>query len=206
MALEEDVMVHFGNWLLVAIWIAIYAIFLFFVPFYKKSQVKPAGVYAAFIVAFAVEMFGVPFSMFIIGWLFGIWLPEGILWGHTLGQYIGDWGTWIGALVSLLGASLVISGWSKIHKEYWSKETGKGHLVKTGIYRYIRHPQYTGFFLITMGVMMTWVTIPLLLLYCLLLFLYYGLAKREEKDMEVEFGDEYLRYKKTTKMFIPYVI
>jgi len=40
--------------------------------FYKKSQVKPAGIYAAFIVAFAVEMFGVPFSMFIIGWLFGI--------------------------------------------------------------------------------------------------------------------------------------
>lgn len=206
MALEEDVMVHFGNWWLVATWIAIYAIFLLFVPFYKKSQVKPAGVYAAFIVAFAVEMFGVPFSMFIIGWLFGIWLPEGILWGHTLGQYIGDWGTWIGALVSLVGASVVISGWSKIHKEYWSKETGRGHLVKTGIYRYIRHPQYTGFFLITMGVMMTWVTIPLLLLYCLLLFLYYGLAKREEKDMEVEFGDEYLKYKKTTKMFIPYVI
>ncbi len=206
MALEEDVMVHFGNWWLVAIWIVIYAIFLLFVPFYKKSQVKPAGVYAAFIVAFAVEMFGVPFSMFIIGWLFGIWLPEGILWGHTLGQYIGDWGTWIGALVSLAGAFFVISGWSKIHKEYWSKETGQGHLVKTGIYKYIRHPQYTGFFLITVGVMMTWVTIPLLLLYCLLLFLYYGLAKREEKDMEAEFGDEYVRYKETTKMFIPYII
>lgn len=206
MALEENVMIHFGNWWLVAIWISIYAIFLLFVPFYKKSQVKPAGVYTAFIVAFAVEMFGVPFSMFIIGWLFGIWLPEGILWGHTLGQYIGDWGTWIGALVSLAGAFLVISGWSKIHKEYWSKETGQGHLVKTGIYKYIRHPQYTGFFLITMGVMMTWVTIPLLLLYCLLLFLYYGLAKREEKDMEVEFGDEYVRYKKTTKMFIPYIV
>ncbi|HWQ48722.1 MAG TPA: hypothetical protein VN414_07225 [Methanosarcina sp.] len=40
--------------------------------FYKKSQVKPASIYAAFIVAFAVEIFGVPFSMFIIGRLFGI--------------------------------------------------------------------------------------------------------------------------------------
>ena len=206
MALEENVWGHFGNWWLVAVWIAIYAIFLLFVPFYKKSQVKPAGVYAAFIVAFAVEMFGVPFSMFIIGWLFGIWLPDGIFWGHTLGQYIGDWGTWIGALVSLTGATLVISGWSKIHNEYWSKETGQGHLVKTEIYKCIRHPQYTGFFLITMGVMMTWATIPLLLLYCLLLFLYYGLAKREEKDMEGEFGDEYMEYKTGTKMFIPYVI
>ncbi len=206
MALEENIWVHFGNWWMVAVWIAIYAIFLLFVPFYKKSQVKPAGVYAAFVVAFAVEMFGVPFSMFVIGWLFGIWLPEGMLWGHTLGQYIGDWGTWIGAIVSLAGVALVISGWSKIHKEYWSKETGQGHLVKTGIYRYIRHPQYTGFFMITMGVMMTWATIPLLLLYCLLLLLYYRLAKREEKDMEAEFGDEYVKYEKKTKMFIPYVV
>lgn len=206
MALEENVWIHFGNWWLVAVWIVIYGVFLLFMPFYKKSQVKPAGVYAAFIVAFAVEMFGVPFSMFIVGWLFGIWLPDGIFWGHTLGQYIGDLGTWIGALVSLAGVALVISGWSRIHKEYWSKEAGQGHLVNTGIYRYIRHPQYTGFFLITMGVMMTWATIPLLLLYCLLLFLYYRLAKREERDMEAEFGDEYVEYKKSTKMFIPHVI
>lgn len=206
MALEENVWIHFGSWWLVAIWALIYGIFLLFVPFYKKSQIKPAGVYTAFIVAFAIEMFGVPFSMFIIGWLFGIWLPDGIFWGHTLGQYIGDLGTWIGAVVSLAGVALVVSGWSKIHKEYWSRETGQGQLVKTGIYKYIRHPQYTGFFMITMGVMMTWATIPLLLLYCLLLVLYYRLAKTEEKDMETEFGDRYLEYKKSTKMFIPYII
>lgn len=53
---------------------------------------------------------------------------------------------------------------------------------------------------------MIWVTIPLLLLYCLLLFLYYGLAKREEYEMEAEFGGEYVGYKKSTKMFIPYHI
>ncbi len=60
--------------------------------------------------------------------------------------------------------------------------------------------------MITMGVMMTWATIPLLLLYCLLLLLYYRLAKKEEKDMEAEFGGSYLEYKKSTKMFIPYII
>lgn len=206
LTLENNIWEHFGHWKLVVIWIVLYSVFLLFIPFYKKSQVKPAGVYTAFIVAFAVEMFGVPFSMFIIGWLFGIWLPEGVLWGHPFGQYIGHWGAWIGVLISLVGSALVILGWSKIHKEYWSKQAGQGHLVKTGIYRYIRHPQYTGFFLITVGVMTNWVTIPLLLLFCLLLFLYYGLAKREEKDMETEFGDEYIEYKKNTKMFIPYVM
>lgn len=40
----------------------------------------------------------------------------------------------------------------------------------------------------------------------LLIFLYYGLAKKEEKDLEQEFGNEYAEYRKNTKMFIPFVI
>ena len=179
---------------------------LLFVPFNKKSQIKPAGVYAAFVVAFAVEMFGVPFSMYALGWLFGIWLPEGLLWGHTLGQYISLWGMYIGIVVMLVGFSLVILGWKQIHKEYWSLEEGQGRLVKIGIYNYIRHPQYIGFFLITLGMMLEWFTLPLIILYVLLLFLYYRLAKKEENDMEKEFGKEYTEYKKRTKMFIPYFV
>ncbi len=202
----EDVWIHFGNWGLVAIWAAIYLVFLAFVPFYKKSQRKPAGVMTAFIVAFALEMFGIPMSMFAVGWLFGIWLPEGVLWGHTLQQYIGDTGTWIGVVVSLAGAASVILGWKQIHKDYWSKDEGEGRLVTAGIYKYIRHPQYTGFFLITLGMMMAWATIPLIVLYVCLLALYYYLAKKEEKDVEAEFGQEYVDYKKNTKMFIPYVV
>jgi len=54
--------------------------------------------------------------------------------------------------------------------------------------------------------MLEWVTLPLLILYVLLLVLYYRLAKREEADMEKEFGQEYTDYKKRTKMFIPHII
>ena len=199
----EDVWSHFGLWWAVAVWIAIYAVFLLFIPFYKKSQLKPAGTFAAFVVAFAVEMFGVPFSMYAVGAVSGAQLPEGILWGHTLQQYIGDAGTWIGLVVSLIGAALVIVGWKAIHKNYWSKEEGKGKLVTEGIYAYIRHPQYTGFFLITFGMMLEWATIPLIGLYILLVVLYVRMAKREEKDMVEEFGQEYEAYRKRTKMFIP---
>ncbi|MCZ3371061.1 MULTISPECIES: methyltransferase family protein [Methanobacterium] len=202
----EDVWSHFGMWEAVIVWIVIYSIFLLFTPFYKKSQIKPTGVYMAFIVAFAIEMFGVPFSMFAIGWLFGFTLPEGIFWGHTLGNYIGLWGMYVGIIVSLAGAALVILGWNKIHKDYWSKETGQGELVKTGIYKYIRHPQYTGFFMITLGMMFEWATLPLIILYCAFIVIYYKLAKREENDMVKEFGDEYIAYRKKTKMFIPYVV
>jgi protein-S-isoprenylcysteine O-methyltransferase Ste14 len=202
----ENIWSHFGNWWAVALWIVIYGVFLLFVPFYKKSQIKPSGAYIAFIVAFALEMFGVPFSMFAIGWLFGYTLPEGVLWGHTLVEYIGFWGMYVGIVVSLIGVALVISGWKQIHKDYWSKEEGQGKLVTNGIYKYIRHPQYTGFFMITFGMMSEWATLPLIILYSLLLVLYYKLAKKEEADIEKEFGNDYIEYKKRTKMFIPYII
>jgi protein-S-isoprenylcysteine O-methyltransferase Ste14 len=54
--------------------------------------------------------------------------------------------------------------------------------------------------------MFEWVTIPLIVLYMLLPPLYYGLAKKEEKDMENEFGAEYEEYRKKTKMFVPYIV
>lgn len=201
--LEEDIWSHFGQWGAVVVWIAIYAVFLLFIPFYKKSQLKPAGTYIAFIVAFALEMFGIPFSMYAIGWAFGYTLPEGVLWGHTLGSYIGLSGMYIGLMVSLIGLGLVVVGWRQIHRGYWSKEEGSGKLITSGIYAYIRHPQYTGFFLITLGMMLEWATLPLIVLYALLLVMYYRLARKEERDMAEEFGSEYAEYRARTKMFIP---
>ncbi len=202
--MQTTVWFHFGQWWAVAVWIVLYGVFLSFLPFYKKSQVKPSGVYLAFVVAYALEMFGVPLSMYIIAWLFGHMLPEGILWGHTLHQYIGDdWGSYIGMSISLIGVLLVIFGWKAIHRRYWSKEKGKGQLVTNGIYAYIRHPQYTGFLLISLGMLCEWATVPLLVMWPILAVLYYRLAKKEEADLEKEFGSAYAQYRRKTSMFVP---
>lgn len=201
--MQDNVLDHFGQWGAVVLWILLYGLFIIFLPFYKKSERRPTSVYLAFVVAFALEMFGVPLSMYVIAWLFGSTLPDGILWGHTLGQTIGLWGMYIGIALSLIGALLVIVGWSTIYKHYWKQEAGQGKLVTQGIYGYIRHPQYTGFMLITLGMMAEWVTLPLLIMWPILGLLYYRLARREEKDMEREFGAEYVAYKAHTGMFLP---
>ena len=199
----EDVWSHYGQWWAVGIWILMFSVFLAFVPFYKKSQRKPATVYLAFIVALAFEMFGVPLSLYIVTWLVGLILPEGIFWGHTLVKYIGLWGTYVGIAFYVIGALLIIVGWKDIYKYYWSKEEGKGRLVSKGIYSFIRHPQYTGFLLITFGMILEWVTIPLLIMWPILVVLYYRLAKQEEKDMVREFGSDYISFKQKTSMFLP---
>jgi protein-S-isoprenylcysteine O-methyltransferase Ste14 len=194
---------HFGQWWSVALWIVIYTVFLLFTPFYQKSQRKPTTAYLAFVVALALEMFGVPLSMYVIAWLFGTTLPDGVLWGHTLNQYIGHWGMYIGTVLMLIGAGLIMVGWREIYRRYWRKEQGQGQLVTNGIYGLIRHPQYTGFMLITLGMLLDWATLPLLLMWPILCIIYYRLARREERDMAQEFGEQYRLYQQRTGMFLP---
>ncbi len=197
---------HFHNWFGVIFFIVVYSAVLFFIPFYKKMDKKPIGTYLAFVVAFAIEMHGIPFSMWVISWIIGKNLPEGILWGHTLFDEIGYWGMYINYMCAITALIFIVNGWRNIYKYYWSKETGTGALVKTGIYRYIRHPQYTGLLLLSFGMMVEWATLPLLILFPVMVGMYVRLAKREEKDMLREFGNEYKVYMKKTKMFIPFIV
>lgn len=199
----DTVWSHFGQWWAVAFWIALFALFLLFTPFYKKSQRKPASVYLAFVVALALEMFGVPLSMYVLAGAVGQYLPDGILWGHTFQAYIGLWGTNLAVLMYLAAAALIVLGWRAIYHDYWSKEEGKGKLVTTGIYAYIRHPQYTGFLLMTLGMVCEWATLPLLIMWPILAVLYYRLARKEEAEMRAEFGTAYIVYKRRTGMFFP---
>jgi len=199
----ENIWDHYGNWGAVIVWVVMYGVFLAFVPFYKKSERKPASAYLAFIVAFALEMFGIPMSMYFVAWAFGHQLPEGVLWGHTLQNHIGHTGMYIMLVLNVIGALLVISGWGRIHKRYWSRPDGEGQLVREGIYAYIRHPQYTGFLLITLGLLIEWATIPLLLMWPTLVIMYYRLARMEEREVEAKFGQEYRDYRFSTGMFLP---
>jgi protein-S-isoprenylcysteine O-methyltransferase Ste14 len=194
---------HFGQWGSVVLWTILGALFLLFTPFYKKSHRKPSGVYLAFMVAMAFEMFGIPMSMYILSWVLGRTIPDGVLWGHTLYTWIGHAGMYIGTPLILIGLALVILGWRVVFNQYWSKAEGKGKLVTKGIYRYIRHPQYTGFLLITFGMLLDWATLPMLIMWPIMAVLYYRLARKEEEDMLAEFGPQYAVYRSQTGMFLP---
>ncbi|HZK52912.1 MAG TPA: isoprenylcysteine carboxylmethyltransferase family protein [Desulfosporosinus sp.] len=202
----ETLQGHYHNWFGVLFFVVMYTVVLLFMPFYKKMDKKPAGTYFTFVIAFAIEMHGIPFSMYVISWIVGKNLPEGILWGHTLVTSIGLGGMYLNMLCLVTALFLILNGWYHIHKQYWSKETGTGSLVTEGVYRFIRHPQYTGLLLLSFGMMAEWATLPMLILYPVMIGMYVRLAKREEKDMLVEFGHEYIDYIKATKMFIPFIV
>lgn len=78
-------------------------------------------------------------------------------------------------------------------------------LVRTGLYRYIRHPLYSSLLFLGTGIMLKEPLLPQIALgICNFVALYFT-AKIEEKEMFLRFGNEYTEYKKSTRMFIPYL-
>jgi protein-S-isoprenylcysteine O-methyltransferase Ste14 len=86
-----------------------------------------------------------------------------------------------------------------------------GKLLKTGVatkglYTIIRHPQYLGLGLAALGLAIMWPRFLTLTLFAIMLFLYYLLAKDEERRMTNRFGESYIAYMSRTGMFLPRVI
>jgi protein-S-isoprenylcysteine O-methyltransferase Ste14 len=79
-------------------------------------------------------------------------------------------------------------------------------LVKSGIYRYIRHPLYLSIFLLGTGIVLKDPAPLQILLGAVNLVAVYITARIEENEMIAKFGEEYRIYMKESKMFIPYLI
>ncbi|BBP03066.1 hypothetical protein TPL01_25040 [Sulfuriferula plumbiphila] len=78
-------------------------------------------------------------------------------------------------------------------------------LATAGPYAYICHPQYVAFVLILFGFLLQWPTLLTLAMFPVLTYMYLRLARREEHEVEDEFGDTYRRYAAATPAFFPHL-
>ena len=79
-------------------------------------------------------------------------------------------------------------------------------LVTTGIYATVRHPMYTGFWLMAVAqalLLPNWIAGPAGLIGFGILF--FGRVRREEEMMIAAFGDEYRAYMRRTARVVPWV-
>lgn len=204
MKFQEVFRIDYHNWPLVAFYVTLLTVFLFGILRPRsKSEWRSAGVAQAFIIALYAEMYGLPLTMYFVAW--GTGKAEfaqdhfhGHAWAYLLG--LGDEGAIVfdvlGQTLIVAGVVLAMIGWRQVHR-------AKGGMVNEGLYRRIRHPQYTGFFLFLVGSLLNWPTLPTLIMFPLLVWTYYRLAKSEERAALSTYGENYEKYRISTGMFLP---
>src|SRR5690606_16521397 len=114
-----------------------------------------------------VEMYGFPLTIYVLSSWLGSNYPvlnpfaheNGHLWGVFFGTSTGHfaWPHILSNILIITGALVISSGWKSVHQ-------AKGAIAQDGLYRYVRHPQYSGFILVIIGFLIQWPTILTLLM------------------------------------------
>ena len=78
-------------------------------------------------------------------------------------------------------------------------------LVKTGIFRYIRHPMYSSLLFLSWGALLKSVTVVTLLLTVAATLALVVTARFEEAENLARFGEQYRNYMRRTRLFVPFL-
>jgi len=200
----------YGLWGLAILNIVIFVGFAF--SFFKPQTTtdwRSFGAFSSFLVALFVEMYGFPLTIYLFsGWLQSRY-PEVNWFSHDAGHLLEELFGWkanphfgpfhILSFVFIGGGFMLISaGWKVLY------EAQRRHrLAVSGVYAWIRHPQYAGFVLIMFGFLLQWPTLLTLAMFPVLTFMYLRLARIEERNALAGFGDAYRRYMQDVPGFIP---
>ena len=117
------------------------------------------------------------------------------------------WLVILGIIIEAL--SILLAVWARHHLgRNWSASVriGEGHkLVRTGPYRFLRHPIYTGVLGMVLGIALASGQYHALIALCMLVVAYIRKTGLEDGILQKEFGTEYDEYRKHTWGLIPLV-
>lgn len=111
--------------------------------------------------------------------------------------------TVLGQLIRSLAMKTAGQSFSHILKR---KKEEDHTLVTNGLYAYFRHPSYFGFFWWALGLQMVLLNPLSFILFAGVLWRFFNQRINiEEKYLVQFFGDDYVKYKSNTKVWIPFI-
>jgi protein-S-isoprenylcysteine O-methyltransferase Ste14 len=130
--------------------------------------------------------------------------------GATKIGRLNHWDTFFvtGTILVLMGLIIRIRSILalKQHFTYTVTKIENHELIKTGLYKSVRHPGYLGQLIIFAGIatsLSNWLSILLMLIPVLLGYIYR--IRVEERFMVNQFGQKYIEYQGSTKRLIPMI-
>jgi protein-S-isoprenylcysteine O-methyltransferase Ste14 len=147
-------------------------------------------------------------SYTVIAWAAGTLLfsPRGLgSWGHAAIVPYRNWMDWLAVAITALGFALTLWARAILGGNWSSSVTIKvsHELIRSGPYRWVRHPIYTGLIIAMAGTAIArdeWRG----LLAVLLLWIAFTIKRlKEEQFMRQTFGPQYIEYTRTTGAIFP---
>lgn len=184
------------------------------IPEKQKSTRRTFWAVSAFYLLIAFEFFymATPFALYFysvygpglnilnrfssLGWLESFFLPHLAI---DTSSFLLNIRVEIGIALSVIGFAGFCVG---AVQTYYHKLARKGVVTK-GLYRIIRHPQYASLILCSFGILLLWPRYLVLVFSIAMLFVYYFLAKLEERECKEKYGSDYTGYLNRTYMFFP---
>lgn len=181
-------------WLLFYLWVALEIIFGIRAHLLKQGQPKKKnqdrGSYLLIVIGINLLLW---LTFMFAAWRVGM-LPI--------------WSAYIGYIVMVMGIGIRFSAILQLGR-FFSPVVGvvsNQEIIQSGLYHWIRHPAYTGGWLIMVGIglsLRTWWGVILCAVGSWLLYVYR--IHVEEEMLIQHFGEKYVEYIKTTKRMFPWV-
>lgn len=195
---QENITMLTFLWIIAGIWIIFMA--LIYIPTLRDSapveRRSSKYIQRSFIIALAAAILVVILANYVSDALILRVVPDSSLSGIT------------GIILTIAG--LGFSVWARRHLgRNWSSmvQVKFGHqLIRTGPYRIVRNPMYTGIFIafvgaaIAIGELLAFVALAIGLVSIVIKI------QAEEEILTEKFGEEYLQYKREVKALIPFVV
>lgn len=155
----------------------------------------------------AEPLMGRLFTIIPLVFAFELLFSNSLRWGTLGWRFLPSaaWISWIGIALTTMGTAIAV--WARYCiGEYWSARVTlkEGHqIIRSGPYRFVRHPIYTGILLAAAGTAIVVGEWRGTLAVCLLLAAHSLKAWREERLLFTEFGEQYQAYRRSTGFLFP---